>query len=418
MPKRPEKTKKKKFEFQKALLDELLEDYEGPDDMFGSDGLLDSLKARLVERALESELTHHLGYEKHGNSSGFDSNTRNGTTPKTVKTETGQFSISVPRDRDATFEPVLVPKFVRRIEGFDDMVISLYSRGTSTRDISEQLAEIYKMDVSHDLVSTITDEIKDEVETWQNRPLDELYPIVFFDALVASVRDETGRVVKKAVYIALGVNAEGQKEVLGMWIGGAEGAKFWLRILTELKNRGMKDMFIACVDGLKGFPEAIEAEYPKTCVQLCIVHMVRYSLKYVGWKERKAVAADLKLIYRAPTEAQGRIELTKFREKWDGQFPSIGNSWERNWENLCTFFEYPEEIRKAIYTTNAIESLNHSLRKVLKNKKALVNDDALKKILYLGLKNASKKWTRPIQNWGAAMQRFSILYNDRLPEML
>ena len=301
MPNRPKKTNRK-FEFEGKLLDELLENYEGtPDDMFGSEGLLESLKASLVERALKSELTHHLGYEKHDKSD--SANARNGTSRKTVKTKTGQFEVSVPRDRDGSFEPVLVPKYARRIEGFDDMVINLYARGTTTREISEQLSEIYKLEISHDLISTITDEILDEVEAWQNRPLDDLYPIVFFDALVAKVRDDHGRVVKKAVYIALGVNADGHKEVLGMWIGGAEGAKFWLRILTELKNRGMKDMFIACVDGLKGFPEAIEAEYPKTCVQLCIVHMVRYSLKYVGWKERKNVAADLKLIYRAPTEA-------------------------------------------------------------------------------------------------------------------
>ena len=417
MPNRSKKTSRK-FEFEGKLLDELLENYEGtPDDMFGTDGLLESLKASLVERALESELTHHLGYEKHGKSE-LGENARNGTSKKTVKTKSGQFEISVPRDRDGSFDPILVPKYARRIEGFDDMVINLYARGTTTREISEQLSEIYKLEVSHDLISTITDEILDEVEAWQNRPLDDLYPIVFFDALVAKVRDDQGRVVKKAVYIALGVNSEGHKEVLGMWIGGAEGAKFWLRVLTELKNRGMMDMFIACVDGLKGFPEAIEAEYPKTSVQLCIVHMVRHSLKYVGWKERKQVAADLKLIYRAPTEEQGRAELKKFREKWDEQFPSIGDSWDRNWENLCTFYEFPDEIRKAIYTTNAIESLNHSLRKVLKNKKALVSDNALKKILYLGLERASKKWNRPIHNWAGAMQRFSILYKDRISEVI
>lgn len=416
MPKRPKKTKRK-HEFEEQLLDQLLENYEGtPDDMFGSEGLLESLKAKLVERALESELTHHLGYEKHDKSD--NANARNGSTKKTVKTKTGQFEVSVPRDRDGSFDPILVPKYARRIEGFDEMVINLYARGTTTREVSEQLSEIYKIEISHDLISTITDEILDEVETWQNRPLDDLYPIVFFDALVAKVRDDQGRVVKKAVYIALGVNTEGHKEVLGMWIGGAEGAKFWLRILTELKNRGMKDMFIACVDGLKGFPEAIEAEYPKTSVQLCIVHMVRYSLKYVGWKQRKEVAADLKLIYQAPTEEQGRKELKKFREKWDEQFPSIGDSWDRNWDNLCTFYEYPKEIRKAIYTTNAIESLNHSLRKVLKNKKALVSDNALKKILYLGLEKASKKWTMPIRNWAGAMQRFSILYKDRISEVM
>lgn len=419
MPNRPkQKNSKRKFEFSQSVLDELLEQYNGPDDMFGSEGLLESLKARLVERALQGELTDHLGYEKNGQRPDDCGNYRNGNSPKTVKTESGQFEIQVPQDRERNFEPILVPKGVRRLEGFDDMVISLYARGMTTEDISTQLAEIYKVEASTGLISTITGEIMEEVESWQNRPLDDLYPIVFFDALVASVRGEDGRVVKKAVYIALGVNTDGCKEVLGMWIGGNEGAKFWLRVLTELKNRGMKDMYIACVDGLKGFPEAIEVEYPRTCVQLCIVHMVRYSLKYVGWKERKEVAADLKKIYRAATEKEALTELAKFRQKWDEKFPTIGESWERNWQNLSTFFDYPDDIRKAIYTTNAIESLNHSLRRVLKNKKALVSDNALKKILYLGLKRASEKWTRPIHNWKAAMQRFAILYPDRFPEKI
>jgi putative transposase len=416
MPNRPHKKKQNKFEFEEDLLDQLLENYDGPTDMFGSDGLLESLKAKLVERALEGEMTAHLGYEKHGQRPENSENARNGTTKKRVKTESSEIAIEVPRDRDGSFDPLLVPKGVRRLKGFDDMVIALYSRGMTTRDIQDQLKEVYTVDVSPDLVSIITNEVLKEVEAWQNRPLDDLYPIVFFDALVASVRDESGRVVKKAVYLALGINSDGQKEVLGMWIGASEGAKFWLQILTELKNRGMKDMFIACVDGLKGFPEAIAAEYPETRVQLCIVHMVRYSLRYVGWKERKEVAADLKLIYRATTAAEAEKELERFREKWDEKFPTIGDSWERNWENLCTFFEFPEEIRKAIYTTNAIESLNHSLRKVLKNKKALVNDNALRKILYLGLKKASEKWTMPIRNWSGAMQRFAILYRDRFPQ--
>lgn len=418
MPNRPRRKKESKFQFEEALLDQLLEDYEGPDDMFGSEGLLESLKARLVERALQGEMTAHLGYEKHGQRPPENrDNARNGSTKKRVKTESGEMEIEVPRDRDGSFEPILVPKHLRRLEGFDEMVIALYARGMSNRDIQDQLKEIYAVEVSPELISIITDEVLEEVEAWQNRTLDAVYPIVYFDALVASVRDESGRVVKKSVYLALGINAEGEKEVLGMWIGASEGAKFWLQILTELKNRGMEDMFIACVDGLKGFPEAIATEYPDTRVQLCIVHMVRHSLRYVGWKERKQVAADLKKIYRAPTAAEGEKELKKFREKWDEKFPTIGESWERNWANLCTFFEFPEEIRRVIYTTNAIESLNHSLRKVLKNKKALVSDSALKKILYLGLKRASEKWTRPIQNWGGAMQRFAILFGDRFPQI-
>lgn len=415
MPNRRSKEKKGKFHFEEELLDHLLEDYEGPADMFGSEGLLESLKTKLVERALQGEMTAHLGYEKHGHRPEDSENARNGTTRKRVKTESSEIAIEVPRDRDGSFDPILVPKGVRRLKGFDDMVIALYARGMTTRDIQAQLKEVYAVDVSPDLISNITDEVLEEVEAWQNRPLNDLYPIVFFDALVASVRDDSGRVVKKSVYLALGINTEGRKEVLGMWIGASEGAKFWLQILTELKNRGMKDMFIACIDGLKGFPEAIAAEYPETRVQLCIVHMVRHSLRYVGWKERKQVAADLKKIYRAATAVEGEKELRKFREKWDERFPTIGESWERNWENLCTFFEFPEEIRKAIYTTNAIESLNHSLRKVLKNKKALVSDNALRKILYLGLTKASEKWTMPIRNWPGAMQRFAILFGDRFP---
>jgi putative transposase len=414
MPNRS-KNKNKKFSFEAALLDKLLENYKSPDDMFGSDGLLESLKAELVERALQGELTHHLGYDKHTSRPEECTNARNGSTPKTLQTETRAIEIQVPRDREGSFEPILVPKHSRRLAGFDDKVISLYARGMSTRDIEGILSEFYGAEVSPSLISAVTDEITGAVEEWQNRPLDEVYPVVYFDALVAHVRDEeSARVVNKAVYIALGINREGAKEVLGMWIGGAEGAKFWLRIMTELKNRGMKKMFIACVDGLKGFPEAIEVEYPEACVQLCIVHMVRNSLRYVSYKDRAKVAADLKQIYRCTTAQEARTELAKFREKWDKQFPSIGESWENNWENLTTFFEFPEEIRRVIYTTNAIESLNHSLRKVLKNKKALVSDKALKKILYLALQKASEKWTRPIANWGAAMQRFAIMFGEKI----
>ena len=297
---------------------------------------------------------------------------------------------------------------------FDNLVISLYARGMSTRDIQDQVREIYAIEVSPDLISTVTDEILEEVTEWQNRPLNEVYPIVYFDALVSKVRTD-GKVVKRAVYIALGIDLEGQKEVLGMWLGENEGAKFWLSILTELKNRGMRDMFIACVDGLKGFPEAIEVEYPKTDVELCIVHTVRHSLRYVGWKECKAVATDLKTIYRAPTEQAALQALAEFRQKWDGRFPTIAESWERIWDNLATFFDFPEEIRRVIYTTNAIESLNHSLRKVLKTKKAFPSEQALMKVLYLALKKASAKWTMSIQNWKYAMQRFSTIYRDRLP---
>lgn len=415
MPNRRSKKKTGKHEFSDELLDQLLESYDGPGDMFGPEGLLDSLKSRLVERSLAAELTNHLGYEKHGNRAETSANVRNGSAPKRkIKTETGELEISVPRDRDGTFEPALLPKYARRLEGFDDLVISLYARGMTTRDIQDQVKDIYAIEVSPDLISMVTSQIMEEVTEWQNRPLDEVYPIVYFDALVAKVRTD-GKVVKRAVYIALGIDLEGQKEVLGMWLGENEGAKFWLSILTELKNRGMQDMLIACVDGLKGFPDAIEAEFPKTDVQLCIVHMVRHSLRYVGWKERKTVAADLKTIYRAPTEKAALQALAKFREKWDARFPTIGDIWERNWTNLSTFFDFPIEIRRVIYTTNAIESLNHSMRKLLKTKKAFPTEQALMKVLYLALKRASAKWTMPIQNWGYAMQRFTIIYGDRLP---
>ena len=368
-----------------------------------------------MQRALEGELNAHLGYRKHQLRPEGQSNARNGHCPaKTVKSRDGEIRIRTPRDREGSFEPQIVPKNVRRLENFDNAVLHLYAQGMSVRDIQGHLREIYQTEVSPELISEVTDEVLEEVERWRSRPLDEVYPIVYFDALVTRIR-EGSRVVKKSVYIALGLNLQGHKEVLGMWVGATEGAKFWLGILTELKNRGMKDMFIACVDGLKGFPEAIEAEYPETKVQLCIVHMVRNSLRYVSWKQRKEVAGDLKKIYRASTEEAGLKALDEFAEKWDKSFPLISQSWRRNWENLRTLFEYPPEIRRVIYTTNAIESLNHSMRKVLKNRKALPNEQALLKVLYLGLKKASGKWTRPVQNWNAALNRFAIEFGERLP---
>lgn len=403
-------------DFDDAVLDQLLESYQKPEDLFGQGGIIDELKSRLVQRVLEGELSAHLGYGKHEQRPEGQSNARNGhCPPKTVKTGTGEVKIRTPRDREGSFDPVIVSKYARRLEGFDEAVIHLYAKGLSVRDIQDHLKEIYKIEVSPDLISEVTDEVLKEVSAWQNRPLDEVYPIVYLDALVTRVRED-GRVVKKAVYLALGITLEGKKELLGLWIGGNEGAKFWLGVLTELKNRGLKDMFIACVDGLTGFPDAIESEYPQTKVQLCIVHMVRNSLKYVNWKDRKAVAADLKKIYQAATEDLAERALEEFCAQWDERFPLIGQSWQRHWENLRTIFEYPPEIRRVIYTTNAIESLNHSLRKVLKNRKAFPNEDALKKVLYLGLQKASEKWTRPIQNWQATLNRFAIEFGDRMPQ--
>jgi putative transposase len=413
----PEKSTKRSnlLKVSQELLDQILDGYQKPEDLFGQYGIFDQLKERLVHRILEGELTAHLGFGKHEKRTEGQDNTRNGLCPaKTVKTDDGEFQVRLPRDREGSFEPVIVPKNVRRLPGFDDAIIHLYAKGMTVRDIQDHLSEIYKIEVSPALISEVTDEVLKEISAWQNRPLDEVYPIVYLDALVTRVR-EGGRVIKKAVYIALGINIEGDKELLGMWIGENEGAKFWLGVLTELKNRGLQDILIACVDGLTGFPDAIEAVYPKTKVQLCIVHMVRNSLKLVNYKQRAEVAADLKTIYQAPTEQLALQALDEFTAKWKGQYPMIAQSWTAHWENLRTFFDYPPEIRRVIYTTNAIESLNHSLRKVLKNRKSFPNDDALMKALYLGLKKASEKWTRPVPNWGSALNQFAIEFGARMP---
>ena len=324
--------------------------------------------------------------------------------------------IEIPRDRESSFEPVLIPKGQIRFAGFDDKIISLYSRGLTTREIQSHLEEIYEVEVSPALISIVTEAVAEEVKAWQNRPLDALYPIVYMDAIRIKARSN-GHVVNKAVYLAIGINLDGAKEVLGMWVSENEGAKFWLQVVTELKNRGVQDIFIACVDGLKGFPEAIETVFPDTQVQLCIVHMVRNSLRFVSWKQRKEVAADLKLIYQSATADQAEIELTAFEEKWDKTHPTISQSWRRNWAQVIPFFAYPADIRKVIYTTNAIESLNMSLRKVTKNRGSFPNDEAMFKLLYLALRNIAKKWTLPIRDWKAAMNRFSILFEDRMPNL-
>jgi len=396
------------------LLDELLKDYQSPEDMFGHDGLLQQLTKAVVERALQGELTHHLGYEKHspeGNNSG---NSRNGKSKKTIRGKRGQLEIDVPRDRNAKFEPQLIKRGQTRFDGFDDKIISMYARGMTCREIQSHLQEIYSVEVSPDLISTVTDGVIDEVRAWQSRPLDAVYPILYLDALQVKVKDQ-GRVSNKAIYLAIGVNLHGTKEVLGMWSSETEGAKFWLSIITELKNRGVKDIFIACVDGLKGFPEAIETIFPKTQVQLCLVHLVRFSLAYVSYKERKAVATDLKLIYRAATAGEADQHLAAFAQKWEARYPSIAKSWRVNWARIVPMFGFPEEIRRAVYTTNAIESLNMSLRKVIKTRASFPNDDAAFKLLYLALRNIAKKWTMPIPNWSRAMQAFAIIYEGRVP---
>jgi putative transposase len=368
-----------------------------------------------IQKALDAEMENHLGYEKHSPAGRNKKNSRNGYTSKTVKGDSGALEIEVPRDRDSDFDPQIVKKGQRRLLGFDEKIIALYARGQTTRDIASTLKEMYGVDVSHSLISQVTDSILEEVENWQNRPLDSVYPIVYLDCIVIKVHQEK-RVIKKAVYLALGVNTEGLKELLGLWISENEGSKFWLSVLTELQNRGVKDIFIASVDGLTGFPEAINTVYPKAKIQLCIVHMVRNSLKYVSYKDRKAVAADLKRIYSSITLSEAELELNTFEEKWDSRYASISKMWHRNWENLITIFDYPDEIRKIIYTTNAIESLNSVIRKAIKNRRIFPNDKSAFKVIYLAVQQASKRWTMPLRNWKPAMNRFQIEYGERFSD--
>ena len=398
---------------RQELLEELLKDYKSPEDLLGQGGLLKELTKALVEKALDGELTHHLGYPKY--SSSKNDNARNGKSKKGLLTDHGKMEIVSPRDRNGSFEPELVKKRQTRFDGFDDKILSMYARGMTVREIQGHLEDIYAVEVSPDLISSVTDSVLEEVKAWQNRPLDAVYPIVFMDALRVKIRDN-GHVINKAVYMALGVNLDGNKEVLGLWVAKEEGAKFWLKVVTELKNRGVKDMFIACVDGLKGFPEAIESVYPETQIQLCIVHMVRNSLRFVPWKDKKAVVADLKTIYTATNAEVAKENLNAFRSKWNEKYPTIADSWERNWEGLIPFLSYPDYIRKAIYTTNAIESLNRSLRKVSKNRGSFPNDESALKLLYLALRNISKKWTMPIRLWKQALNQFVILFPGRLVE--
>lgn len=398
----------------KELLDQLLKHCEKPEDLLRQGGFLHELTGRLVERMLEGEMTDHLGYEKRSPAARGADNTRNGHSKKTLKADQGHVQIQVPRDRNASFEPVIVPKHERRLPSLDEKIISLYARGMSTREIQGHLEELYHTEISPTLVSNVTAAVLEEVTQWQNRPLEPVYPILYLDAISVKVRDQ-GQVRRKAVYLALGVNLEGEKELLGLWISQTEGAKFWMSVLTELKNRGVEDMLICCVDGLTGFSEAIVTVYPQTLVQLCIVHMVRNSLQFVSWKDRKQVAQELRAIYRAATEPAAREELAAFGQKWDGKYPMISRSWRQHWDELSVFFAYPDEIRRVIYTTNAIESVNRQMRKTLKTRGALPGDEAVMKLMYLALDRISKKWTRPIQNWQAALNRFAIEFEGRVP---
>lgn len=374
-----------------------------------------SLKQRGLEAALSGELTEHLGYEKHVRGTERKANSRNGFSKKTIQVNEGELELSIPRDRSGSFEPRLIPKYQTRFDGIDEKIISLYARGLSTRDIQQELENMYGTAVSATLISNVTDAVLADVRVWQSRPLDRCYPIIYLDCIVVKVRSDKG-IINKAIYLALGVNIEGQKELLGMWISQNEGAKFWLNVLTDLKNRGVEDIFIACVDGLTGFPEAIESVYPQAKVQLCIVHKIRQSLAYVSWKDRKLLIEDLKAIYSASTVLAAEIALNAFAVKWDNQYPSISASWRRDWERLIPFFDYPADIRKAIYTTNAIESLNMTLRKVIKNKRVFPSDEAVLKLLYLAIERISRKWTMPIHNWKPAMNRFMIEFSERFAE--
>ena len=405
----------KKHDVPQELLANLLADYKKPEDLIGENGLLKQLTKLLVEKALDAELTEHLGHDRHESVANPAGNTRNGKSKKTLKGDFGELPIEIPRDRNGTFEPQLISKHQTRWAGFDDKIISLYARGMTVREIQSHLQEMYGTEVSPSLISSVTDAVADEVKAWQARPLEPIYPIVYLDCIHVKVREGAVRV--KAVYLAIGITMTGEKEVLGLWLAQTEGAKFWLQVVTELRNRGVQDIFIACVDGLKGFPDAIEAVFPKAVVQLCIVHMVRHSLNYVSWKRRKEVAADLRRIYTAATVEEAELMLGEFEARWDDEYLPIGQSWRRNWSRLIPFFDYPPEIRKVIYTTNAIESVNMSLRKLTKNRGSFPSDEALTKLFYLALCNISQKWTMPIRDWKAALTRFTIEFADRISDL-
>jgi putative transposase len=400
------------MEIRTELIDELLKDYQKPEDIIGENGLLKRFVKAVLERAMNAELTHHLGYEKHDPAGYNSGNSRNGTSGKTIKGDFGELEIEVPRDRASTFEPQILPKHQTRFSGFDDKIVSMYARGMTTREIEGHLKEIYGVEVSAGLISQVTEAVSEEVRAWQGRALEPIYRIVYLDALYVKMRHE-GRVENRAVYVAMGVDLEGHKEVLGLWTSANEGAKFWLAVLTELKNRGVKDMLIVCVDGLKGFPQAIEAVFPQAQVQLCIVHLVRASLNYVNWKERKQVAAALKPIYRAATALEAEMNLDSFIATWGGKYKAIGKLWKENWERVIPFYAFPTEVRKVIYTTNAVEALNRGLRKIIKNRGSFPSEEAALKLLYLALQNMSKKW-ETVQHWREALNQFEILWGERI----
>jgi putative transposase len=404
-------------EIRKALpdevVDELLAGARSEEEIVGPGGLLSQLTKRLVERALEVELTDHLGYEPHVEPPGGVGNTRDGSTPKTLSTEHGPVRIHTPRDRDGSFEPKLVRKRQRRFEGFDEKILALYSRGMSTRDIEAHLAELYGVSVGRDLISRVTDAVMDDVREWQQRPLEDVYPVLFLDCMVLKIRDG-GSVQRKACYVAMAIGMDGERDVLGLWFQDTEGAKFWMQVLNELRHRGVSDILICCVDGLKGFPEAIEAVFPNTTVQTCIVHLIRASLRYVPRRQYEQVVKDLRPIYTAIDPDHALQELDAFEEKWGTLLPPVIRAWREAWDHVIPFLEFPPEVRRVIYTTNAIEALNRQLRKAVKTKGHFPSEDAARKLIYLAIKNAGPKWTRT-RGWTKALLAFKIHFGDRLP---
>ena len=404
-------------EFSQALeklIKQHLADGKHPKELLQQGGLMKNMIKQIVETCLEAEMSTHLGYDKDERAGMGSDNRRNGYSGKTLISDHGDINIGVPRDRNGEFEPKVVAKHQRRMDGFDDKVLALYARGMTVRDIQSELKDLYGTEISPTLISNVTDAVIEDVKAWQNRPLDAVYPIVWFDALVVKVR-ENQRVINKAVYLALAVNAWGQKELLGIWISQNEGAKKWLSILTELKNRGVQDILIACVDGLTGMEETLQTAFPKTWVQLCIVHMVRNSMKYVSWKDRKELVADLKTIYNAPTETAAAAALDAFASKWDKKYPMISKSWRSHWSQITPMFAFPDDIRKVIYTTNAVESVNMTLRKASRNHRVFPTDEAVFKVMYLAVQNVSKKWTMPIKDWRSALNQLAIEFEGRLP---
>ena len=411
-PKKPRK-RREKGPFSDELLDQLLSQMKGKDAeaLLGEAGLVSQLKKQLMERMLAGELTQHLRSEA-GTAAGASGNHRNGTSPKTVVAGEDTLALNIPRDRLSTFDPILVAKHQRRLPKFDDRVISMYARGMTLREIQGHLLEIYGLEVSSELISTITDEVIEEVTRWQSRLLEPMYPIVYFDALRLKIRDG-GTVRNKAVYLALGIDPEGRKEVLGMWIEETEGAKFWLRVFNELHNRGLEDILVAVVDGLRGFPEAIQTVFPQAQIQTCVVHLIRNSLSQVGWKDRKALAADLKPIYQAPDALAAEAALEAFEQGRWARWPAIAQAWRRQWPQVVPFFAFPREVRLILYSTNAIESLHMQVRKIVKSRGHFPNDDAARKLLYLALRNVAKKWTMPHRFWRPAANQFTIMFGER-----